>query len=204
MAVASSILPPEFPGHARETFGPANPTISDDARSKVSKLTFHTYVGGSAIEEFQILAGGWSEHLGVETDIKVVTLDEFDAWLRNGDVEIRRVSVTPHYADPSAILNVMNGLFGDRDDSPEAEEIVRRLNEALGQPDAAVRLAHFHDLEHYLLDNALVLPLFWTENRKWMRVQPWIVEYSPPKYHGSHFKAVRIDVSHPDYPYDER
>ena len=206
LTVASSLLPPEFPGHAQEAFEVASeiPQASISANGTVSDLTFHTYVGGSAIEEFQTLAASWPELLGVEIDVKVVTLDEFNAWLRNGDIEIRRVSVTPHYADPSAILNVMNGLFGDRDDSPEAQEITRRLNEVLHQADAAVRYAHFHDLEHYLLDNALVLPLFWTESRKWVRVQPWIVEYMPPKYHGSRFKSVRIDVSHPDYPYDER
>lgn len=206
LMIASSLLPPNFPGHVSESFG--NSLNANEAASNLAtdqrNLIFHTYVGGAEIDEFEILATNWVTHLGVQTEVKEVTLDEFDAWLRNGDVEIRRIMITPRYADPSSILEVMDGLFGERVESPESEEISRRLAIALQEADPALRLEHFHDLEHYLFDNALVLPLFWSSDQQWIRLQPWILEYSPPKYHGSRFKSVRIDVDHPEYPTDER
>lgn len=206
VVIASSLLPPNFPGHVDEPF--MNGFNLDEAASNLAveqrSLVFHTYVGGAAIDQFETLAASWGTHLDVETEVKEVSLDKFDAWLRNGDVEIRRVIVTPHYADPSSVLGVMDGLFGDRAESPESQEISRRLAEAQREADAALRLEHFHELEHYLFDNALVLPLFWTSDQQWVRLQPWILEYSPPKYHGSRFKSVRIDVNHPEYPADER
>ncbi len=187
-AIAYSLLPPNFLGHIPEDFGAnfdpdqAANLLAESRFDPSRKLTFRTYVGGYAIEEFHSIASGWNELLGIEYDVNEVWLDEFDNWLRAGEVEIMRVSVTPLYADPSAILGIMEGLFGDRSNSPETDEINKMLDAATGEPDAATRLGLYHELEHYLIDNALVLPIFWTSDRRWVRVQPWIVEYAPPKY----------------------
>ncbi len=78
------------------------------------------------------------------------------------------------------------------------------LDDAAFESDEAARLEKYLDIERYILDNALAIPLLWSPDRTTVWMQPWVNGYNPPKYYGSRYKDVWIDTSHPEYPREDR
>ena len=54
-------------------------------------------------------------------------------------------------------------------------------------------------LRQHISDQALVVPMFATTDTRRALVQPWLRGFDPPRYQGSRFKDVWIDMDHPAY-----
>ncbi len=71
--------------------------------------------------------------------------------------------------------------------------------DAAAEPDASTRLDLYREIEAYVIDEAIAVPLLWSNNIARATMQPWIHGYERPKYHGSRFVDVWIDRAHPDF-----
>ena len=67
------------------------------------------------------------------------------------------------------------------------------------EQDAAKRSLLCEEIRQYVADEALVVPMFATTGTRRALVQPWLRGFDPPRYQGSRFKDVWIDMDHPAY-----
>ncbi len=64
------------------------------------------------------------------------------------------------------------------------------LGEALIEPDSSKRLEMYSDIERYILDQALAIPVFDSISNTYILLQPWVRGFDVPRYGGSIFKNV--------------
>jgi ABC-type transport system substrate-binding protein len=102
-------------------------------------------------------------------------------------------AVFMRYPDPHALMVTFDSTFGTTPASAEYKDIESKLGVASEESDAAKRLELYINLENYILQEALALPMFWRLNGYSFRVQPWVRDLSPPKYYGSMLKNVWFD-----------
>ena len=208
---SDGIIPPDNPAY-KNTEATSSPNCSDAIQElKLSGFNYdreiiwkfdHSY----SPEIIRYLIDGWKTDLNL--DIILDEVDDQSMYVRMfnaGFIPMSRVSVTPLYPDPHAILGFFDGLFKSfrsaqtRDEDPEKARILVWLEEAVSEQDAALRLTKYREIARYLEDMAIVVPMFWSEGKLHARYQPWINGYSPPAYYGSRFHDVWIDTNHPDY-----
>ncbi len=204
---ATGILPPDNPGFAPSVSGIHEDSelalmeLSDSRHAdRLSELNLryllHFPQDSSYIRE---ASAAWSYLLNVQVEIDEIEFERYRRWLESGEMQMMRKMVAPTYPDPHAILSVFADLFGHDTSSPEVVELNRMLNAAATEQDYATRLEMYQEIERYILDNALAIPLIWSQGHAHARVQPWINGYERHKYHGSRFKDVWVDRTHPGY-----
>ncbi len=212
LIMLNALLPPRISGHrddvtplphdiasAIKELATSEPSASGE-RTKLRLVLEGIGIGSW----FTALTSQWEGVINVEFGYDEVGIDTFQNWLKSGKLQMMHKAVTPRYADPHAILGVFIDLFGENAMSSESDQLRRMLDDAAFESDEAARLEKYLDIERYILDNALAIPLLWSPDRRTVWMQPWVNGYNPPKYHGSRYKDVRIDTSHTEYPREER
>ena len=216
---AAGILPPMFPGHDASIVASvpdrsrAEDALAesqyDDSPESLS-ITFLTERIEIAEHDFASMTANWDEWLGLVPRYGTDNIhgngqemrEAFNSALEEGTLQMRFVRITPRYPDPHAILGVIPDLFGENAESQETRQLKALLQAAATEPDAAARLERYQDIERHIIDRALVFPLFWDDGGSYHIVRDWLHGFQIPKYGGSVFKNVWIDVSHPSYPSD--
>lgn len=127
-------------------------------------------------------------------------IDQFDV----GELEMKENFIFTRYPDPHTVLGMFDSMFGKPQISPEYAEAERMLHEASAEADAVKRIEKYVELERYILEQGLALPMFWRLDGYSWRVQPWVNDLQFPKYYRSMLKDVWIDASHPQYPDQDR
>ena len=211
---ARGLLPPDFPGHGNDPWTTA--PNHEEARAHLRRsgysdsgasgpLTFVRRGDDITREFFSDYTSNWAAQLGMTVEfigLEDAPFGTFDARLKDGTLEMRYEIVRPGYPDPHAILGRIPTLFGPNAESDETREIAAMLEEAESESDRVARIAKYHAIERHVLDRALVIPVFWDDGTIYELVKPYVHGYTRPAYHGSRYKDVTIDTTHPDYPAD--
>lgn len=212
--LAYGLLPPRFPGHVsdpRREFADLElaAELFQSSRYSASSLTARLIYVSDGNEPYPDLVADlsteWVEQFGIEFEVAggdYVPLDRFESEYASGILQMRYVHVKPRYPDPHAILGMIPTLFGPNAGSEETRELAAMLEEAEGESDRVARVAKYQAIEQHILDRALVIPVFWDDGTIYELVKPYLHGYNRPAYHGSRYKDVTIDTTHPDYPAD--
>ena len=116
-------------------------------------------------------------------------IDEFEGKMNN-KFHIRMYHVVPSYPDPAAVLRAMVRPFGEIGKASEFVKLEELLNTAAVESDNVKRHEMYLEIEHYLAEQALVIPVEAYRTNERYRVQPWVHDLKPPKYPGSTFYNV--------------
>lgn len=177
--------------------GIARTEIAKSAYDSGFSLQFFDTVG--QIEDVLTIASIWRDVLAVTLEAEEIEYGVLQQRIASNRLQLMRISITPRYPDPAAVLNVFQGLFGDDTGVDEIEQLEDMLSSAQTESDASLRIEAFSDVEQFILENAIAIPLTWSNGQAFVRLQPWIMGYEPSKYYGSRYKTVWFDKSHPDY-----
>ena len=111
------------------------------------------------------------------------------------DEPMRLVFLSPQYPDPYPVLRMFIEPFDKSKSVAELVKIEEMIKDTVAEGDASIRSRKYADIEQYILDQALALPLRIDEYSFEFRVQPWINGLSFPQYGGSAFRDVWIETS---------
>ena len=141
----------------------------------------------------------WADELNLETqedDFGVPVLDDFKG-RHNNKFHIRIYNVSPAYPDPITVLRSLTAPFGEINRAPEFEELDAMLAAAATERDAVRRHELYIDIEEYVAEQALVIPVAVEPTTVHYRSHPWVHDLKPPKYPGSIFHKVWLDETAP-------
>ncbi len=138
-----------------------------------------------------VLFDQWYEEFGL--DILFVDRDaEHDLAVSE---PMRLVLLSPQTPDPHAVLRTFIAPFGVGNSVGELLEVENMIRDAIDENDADKRSLKYAEIEQYIIDQALALPLRIDEYHFEFQVQPWVKGLEFPMYGGSAFYNVRIDSS---------
>ena len=141
----------------------------------------------------------WAGELNLtleDDDFGVSTLDENEG-RRNNRYHLRLFSVTPAYPDPVTVLRSLTAPFGKINRATAFAELDAMLTEAATELDAVRRHEKYLEIEDYVAEQALVIPIGITDSSDEYRYHPWVHDLVPPKYFGSVFHRVWLDHTAP-------
>ena len=161
-------------------------------------VVYRTYVSEFFEEEMSRFSESWIDVLGVTGEVEVSDYAAWESALARGEIGMTSVSISAANPDPHAIFGVFESLWGEEVDSDQYEIVLDRLSGAASELDRAKRVAAYQDLEQYLLDEALAMPLLWFDDGYFIRVQPWVHNFRPSKWSVSRFKDVWFDDTAPE------
>ncbi len=149
--------------------------------------------------DFDLIFDQWSELLNVDVreghyDHNVI--DDFGG-RNNDEYHVSLYHQGPAYPDPSTVLRVIDAPFGEIGKAPEFVKVEEMMNAAAVELDLAKRHQMYLEVENYLADQALVIPIEVFPSNEHYRVQPWVHDLHPPKYPGSTFYNVWLDHNAP-------
>jgi len=200
--VATSILPPEMPGHNDQVAGYGyDPAKAKQllAQSKYAGKMPHitlTYAGagGDAPEILQAIQSGWQDALGITVDLQASEYSAYLRDLRKGTYQMFDAGWAADYPDPEDFLDK---LFAS--DSQQNEQgynnpaVDALLKQARTETDRTKRFSLYSQAEQKILDDAAIIPTFWPIDHTLVKscVQNWPSVAMPvPKY-----RYISIDAS---------
>ena len=194
------------------TFELENIYTGYDMEKAMSELAASKYAGSdevweanylvpsfSLLYEVEKIFDAWSElsNLNVVTDLDGLNiLDEFDGRM-NDEYHVRIFHVSPSYPDPATVLRAITSPFGEINKAPEFVALDEMMAIAAVEPDAVKRHELYLEIERYLADQALVIPIEVFASGESYRVHPWVHDLNAPKYPGTMFHDVWLDKSAP-------
>ncbi len=206
----AGILNPELPGfNSQLPYVGYDPAKAAEMLTKSGyaenlddlRLTYHDFREGWFGERFEKVADGWSEVLGLNFSIIRVVGEASDSGtVENVEIQMTHRSVRVSYPSQEEILREFVNTFGKTNDSPEITRVREMFHQARSEPDAAKRQASYAEIERYIMEEALIVPLFWTstEYGTFARIQSWVEDFNPSPYDsGSMFKDVWLNENAP-------
>lgn len=180
----------------------------DEADAELAKSKYSQSIDGFSVElESSGLARAvlgplfdqWYERFGID----VVFDAGMDIIFDSDDVEdepivsqpMRLIFLSPQYPDSHAILRTFIAPFGEGSSVGELVEVEKMIEDAVQESDAYTRSLKYAEIEQYIIDQALALPLRLDDYHFEFRVQPWVNGLEFPMYGGSAFYGVRIESS---------
>ena len=170
---------------------------ADETTTWAVKTLFSARTSPDLIQDASFIS--WSEKLNITLEgvrFDPENSEEFDRRYAD-DHHIRIYNVSPSYPDPITILRSLAAPFGKINRAPEFEELDAMLAEAAAERDAVKRHELYLDIENYVAENALVIPIVVERSLPKYRVHPWVHDLNPPKYAGSVFHNVWLDETAP-------
>lgn len=203
--VAGSLLWPTFPGYSEANdisrFSVEN-AKSEFEQSRYSdspgdvELTYRGDIGHFKTE-YDGIVEDWRGTLGIETRHELVSTSALERAHDEGSLEMIYRRHSPEFHDPYSVLSVVPRIFGGSEQSAEYLEASRILEQAATESDIARRTELYSEVDGYILDQALVLPIRWSVSGESAHLKPWVHGYTIPKYGGSRFKDVWFDETAP-------
>lgn len=139
----------------------------------------------------------WESELNLELEVLEVSQARRARAMSRFEPALRRVSVTPSVPGQSAYFEAVLGALAPS--TTQHNQLSEMLAAFESEQDAAKRALLCEDIRQYISDQALVVPMFATTDTRRALVQPWLRGFDPPRYQGSRFKDVWIDMDHPAY-----
>lgn len=145
------------------------------------------------IDRLGTLVDRWASILGVTVVIEPAPANIIDEMSERGSVAARLIDAVPTYPDPHAIFRLVANAFGSREVSPEILEVEQLISIAAIEQDSARRAALHDEIESFLLEHALAIPLIVNWGGPYILTKPWVTGFELPRFPGSAFKSVTID-----------
>ena len=143
--------------------------------------------GGLSIQaDVTDFAETWTQAIGIEVVESESTSDEC---LQEADIV--SVYIEPQFPDPHAVLAPVATLFGD--EAGDYDRVAELINAAASTADTVSRLSRYSEIERYLHDQALVLPIFWNRTTITEHIRNTVRGYNPKLYGGSTYSSVWLD-----------
>ena len=111
----------------------------------------------------------------------------------SGQNPMRLVLLSPQYRDPYPVLRTFIEPFGEGSQTVEFARIEKMIMDAVVDSDVSSRSRKFAEIEQYILDKSLALPLRIDEYRFEFRVQPRVNGLVFPQFGGSAYRDVWIE-----------
>ena len=103
----------------------------------------------------------WRTHLGIESALRAKETKAYRADLRTGNFMVARGGWYGDYADPMTFLDLARSTDGNNDRGYKSQEYDDMLNAGSGEVDPTLRLAKLHDVEQFLMEEAIpILPIY--------------------------------------------
>lgn len=200
--VADGILPPTLPGYSEaiSTY-PYDPERAAEllAQSRYADdmprivLTF-SGGGGDPPDNLQAYQQQWREALGVEVEIEAIEWSAYLRELRRGTFQMYSAGWIADYPDPENFLGkLFSGSSRLNHTGYASERVDALLDEAATLNDQEARYRLYHEAEQLIIDDAPIIPTFWTISHYLVRecVQNWVDPGTiVPKY-----RYIEIDTS---------
>ena len=158
-------------------------------------LTFHEWLRGAFQRQFDTIATRWSEEIGVATSYVPLGPTSYNELQDAGEIEMIYGFATPDYPSPSAIVNDLARLFDSSEPGSDFASLAELIAEASATVDRIARDQRYVDIAEFIIDQALVLPLFWLTDDVIYLTRPDIKGFVEPPYGGSRFADTWIDAS---------
>ncbi len=165
---------------------------------EVSEVIYQTFITDFFEEEIAAFAENWRELLGIDARVEVIDFDAWEDALALGEIGMTTISLGAANPDPHAIFGIFETVWGEDADSHAYLETLRLLDAAASELDRAERIRAYQELEQYILDEALAMPLLWFNDGYYIRTQPWVHDYMPSKWAVSQFNDVWFDETAPE------
>ena len=167
---------------------------------RMSDIEIVMYTDGYRFEpRLQSLFDLWSESLGIRAELRFIeTFEEYQSMRDGARVPMRVFAVGPIYPDAYTVLKLFDGTFGSGSGSTSSDEtLVNLLKQSRSEPDPRVRRDLYAELERYILNEALALPLYVDWRDTLAVTQPWVHGYNPKRFASSTFHKVWFDETAP-------
>ena len=201
--VADGILPPTLPGYSADAVAayPYDPERAAEllARSRYAGampriiLTF-SGTAGDPPDNLQAYQQQWREALGVEVEIEAIEWSAYLRELRRGELQMYSAGWIADYPDPENFIGKLFSSDSTLNNSGYSNPRVDALlDEAATLQDQEARYRLYHQAEQIIIDDAPIIPTFWTIRHYLVRecVQNWPdVGTIVPKY-----RYIEIDTS---------
>lgn len=145
--------------------------------------------------DLDVLFQTWSEMLNMVVEEEIgghSVIDDFEGRY-NSDYHLRMYHEIPTFPDPSTVLRAIIAPFGEIGNAPEFLKVEEMLGIAATEQDAVKRHQMYLDIEAYLAEEALVIPIEVFAGFGCYRTHPWVNGLEPPKYLGSIFYDVWLN-----------
>lgn len=200
--VATSILPPEMPGHSDTVNGYSFDPVKAKqllAQSKYAGKMPHvtlTYAGagGDAPEILQAIQAGWQDALGITVDLQASEYSAYLRDLRKGTYQMFDAGWAADYPDPEDFLDKLFASDSLQNEqgylNPQVDAL---LKQARTETDRTKRFTLYSQAEQQILNDAAIIPTFWPIDHTLVKscVQNWpSVAMTVPKY-----RYISIDAS---------
>tara|TARA_B100001123_G_scaffold383707_1_gene455873 strand:+ start:18616 stop:20304 length:1689 start_codon:yes stop_codon:yes gene_type:complete len=202
LIVADGILPPTLPGYSADVtsygYDPdrAGELLSRSRYAGNMPRIILTYSGtaGDSPDRLQALQQQWEDALGVEVEIEAIEWSAYLRELRRGTFQMYAAGWIADYPDPE---NFLGKLFASdsrlNHTGYSNEQVDALLEQAATLQDQDARYRLYHKAEQIIVDDAPIIPTFWTIGHYLVRdcVQNWPdVGTIVPKY-----RYIEIDAS---------
>ncbi len=208
---ASGLLHPDLPGFNENLPSIAyDPVYASELLQKSQyvddigkmRLSLHEYLEEGFGGDLENIADAWFNHLGLSFSVHRISSEaSYRRELVNGEVQMVYRTAYNSYPSQEEFLWEFVTLFGEDNDAPEFVQARLMLEQAVKLADAVKRLEAYADVERYIVEEALIVPLFWTSahDGRLARIQPWVEGFNPSAYHsGSIFREVWFNASAPE------
>ena len=151
------------------------------------------------VYELEELFATWNEMLNMEVEEDLSghsVIDDFDGRY-NSNYHLRMYHVIPTFPDPSTVLHAIVAPFGEIGKASEFVEFEEMLKVAGAELDAVKRHQMYIEIETFLAEQALVIPVEVFSGFECYRTHSWVHDFEPPKYLGSTFHDVWLDERAP-------
>ncbi len=157
------------------------------------------YIGRDHLtDRAQTLFDQWFRSVGFRAEIRDLDAGNHEEDLmRDGDVQIRLMEVSPDKPSVSTFFQSLIGVFGGEAPHQEWATVEKMIFDARQESDKATQFRKFREIECHLYDRALVLPMVvdWVDFE--INVQPWVHDFALPRFNHSVFKDVWLDETAP-------
>ena len=149
-------------------------------------------------DRLQRLTERWKQLINLNVNPSPTYADNIAEAATNGSLSIRIVDAYPTYPDPNAVYYKIRNALANPTETWELNELNRLIDAAANHPDAAERNKLKSNVERFLHEQALVIPLVQNWGGPYILTKPWIHGLRVPQFPGSTFQNVTISEDAPE------
>jgi ABC-type transport system substrate-binding protein len=135
--------------------------------------------GGEPADTIAAIVAQWEENLGVTVELQQVEYATYLRELRQDTFQFFQAGWIADYPDPE---NFLDKLFHSESQQNELgyhnDEVDALLDQARTEQDQEVRFSLYHEVERQVIDDAVVIPLWWPKTIQ--LVKPYVEGYLLP------------------------
>jgi oligopeptide transport system substrate-binding protein len=185
---ADGILPPGIPGFSEELSGlvydveKAKELIRGSKYGNISNLPPITITtagwGGLVSKELEAIIQQWRENLGVEVTVRQLEPERYIYHLAEEKDEMFDMGWIADYPHPQDFLDLLFHTGAENNYGEYSNPVLDALlDQAATELDAETSLSMYRQAEQMLVDDAVVLPLWF--GRSYILVKPYVKGYEP-------------------------